>query len=344
MKPKQFVVLAAIAAATSLLAILTWSANNEWSEVTLGGSKLLPVVSGDPDKTARIEIRNHDSVIELERAGKEWKVKNRDGYPAKAEDAIRLVRRLAAAERVEPKTRKADRYHLIGTQDVEAEGSAAKRIRLFDAAGKQIADVLVGRTRIDAFGAGKAGTYARIPGEDQAWLVSGELDPAMRVKDWVEDEVFELVATKMKRLELQVAGGEPVVVERSKRDDGSYGDAKFVGLPEGTKPKAGDGAADLMRAAGSIDLEDVRKLAATPVGEGISTITFAGVDGLNVTMRVRKDGEDHWLSLEASGEGEAAKSAQELTARTAGWEYKLNPSKPAKLVPDRAALFETTSG
>ena len=43
-----------------------------------------------------------------------------------------------------------------------------------------------------------------------------------------------------------------------------------------------------------------------------------------MTMRLRKEGEDTWVSLEAVGaEGDAKKTAEEITKRAQGWEYKI---------------------
>ena len=69
----------------------------------------------------------------------------------------------------------------------------------------------------------------------------------------------------------------------------------------------------------SIDLEDVRKLDATPGRRGVSTVKIEQTDAPAVTLRLRKDGDAHWLSVTATGEGEAKKAAAEITsARRAG--------------------------
>ena len=50
-----------------------------------------------------------------------------------------------------------------------------------------------------------------------------------------------------------------------------------------------------------------------------------------VTPKLREEGEDHWLSLEASGgEGDTKKIAEEVTRKAAGWEFKINPGRPRR--------------
>jgi hypothetical protein len=116
----------------------------------------------------------------------------------------------------------------------------------------------------------------------------------------------------------------------------------FVGFPpEGKKLKDADAAEMLARAAGSIDLEDVRKLAEAPAGEGIGVVRIEMKDGPTAILRLRKDGDAHWLSVTASGEGEAArKAADEIAARTEGWEFKIPAGKANAILKKRADLLE----
>ena len=62
--------------------------------------------------------------------------------------------------------------------------------------------------------------------------------------------------------------------------------------------------------------------------------------GLTVTLRLRKDGDAQWLSVTAAGEGDAKKAADDITARTAGWEYQVSSNKVDSLLKRRADLFE----
>ena len=104
-------------------------------------------------------------------------------------------------------------------------------------------------------------------------------------------------------------------------------------------------AADLLaRAVGSIDMEDVRKLAAPPAGAGVSTVKIETTDGPTITLRLRKDGDAHWFSVAAAGEGdEAKKAAAEITQRTQGWEFKLPTFKSDAILKKRADLLEAGS-
>ena len=86
-----------------------------------------------------------------------------------------------------------------------------------------------------------------------------------------------------------------------------------------------------MRAAGNIDLEDVRKASAeaAPAGD-VSVAKLEADGGLAVTLQLRKEGEDTWVSLEASGaDGDAKKTAEEITqARRRAGSSRSRPTRP----------------
>ena len=99
-------------------------------------------------------------------------------------------------------------------------------------------------------------------------------------------------------------------------------------------------AESIVRAASAVELEDVRKLDSTPAGKDVSKISFKSANGLNITFRIRKDGDAHWLSITAVGEGDAMKQAGDVTAKTGGWEFKLPASKTESLLKRRVELLD----
>jgi hypothetical protein len=123
------------------------------------------------------------------------------------------------------------------------------------------------------------------------------------------------------------------------------GKLAFVGFPaEGKKLKDASAAESIVRAVASIDLDDVRKLEATPTGATVSTVTVETADGMTVTLRLRKDGDAQWLSVAATGgEGDAKKAAEEITARTQGWAFKIPSYKAEAILKKRSDLVEASA-
>ncbi len=99
----------------------------------------------------------------------------------------------------------------------------------------------------------------RKPGDAQTWLSNADLDVSVAVKDWVQASVLDLPAAKIAKVTIEIPGEEPLVIARDAADATKYA---LVGMPEGKKLKEGAGIDAIVRAAGNIELEDVRKPAA----------------------------------------------------------------------------------
>ncbi len=159
-------------------------------------------------------------------------------------------------------------------------------MRLLDAHGKPISEMVIGKSRPNAFGTGRGGIYVRRPGETQTWLAAGEPNMSIDVKDWVDVAIYKADVTKLQRVTVEHANEVPIVVEK-----GSAPNAKFElkSVPEGVKLKQNAPVDQIALGFGSIDFEDVRHLDTTPIGETVSVITTESTDGLTVTFRLRRE-------------------------------------------------------
>ena len=91
---------------------------------------------------------------------------------------------------VEAKTRDPKRYDLLELGDPAKDDAKSTLLRLSDADGKAIGELIVGKRRVSAFGRGKTGSYVRRPGNDQTWLTNVELKTSFDVSDWVKPVFF----------------------------------------------------------------------------------------------------------------------------------------------------------
>jgi hypothetical protein len=339
MKPTSFAALAVVTALAVAIAIATYATQNRWSQAKVSGAPLFPALAAQAARIAKIDIAQGDKSLTLAREKEGWSLADRGGYPAKAEAVRSLVVKLAQAELVEGKTRNKERYGLLELEDPAGKEAKSKLVRLADDKGGVIAEAIVGKKRYEAFGASKGGTYVRKPGDVQTWLSNVDLDVPAGVRDWVQPAVLDLQAAKIAKVTIEIPGEEPLTIERDAADASKH---KLVGLPEGKKLKEGAAIDSIVRAAGSIDLEDVRKPAASPSGE-TSTVRIEGDGGLGVTLKLRKEGEDYWLTLEASGaDGDAKKTAEDIAKRTQGWEYKISSAKAQSILKRRGDLIEAS--
>lgn len=353
MTPRNFVYLAIAAALSVLFAVVSFASNNQWSTGKAAGAKLFPTLVSDASQIASIEVRQGEHAVVLERTGGSWGLKNRGNYPADPSKVRTLLVGLAEADLIESKTRRPDRYAALELEDPADKNAKSRNVRLLGAKGNVIGEVVIGKKRHDLLGTGKSGTYVRKPGDPQTWLANAELDASAVAKDWLKTSVFTTDATKISRVTIEIPGEQALRVERQAAPvkDGkeakqstlepTAGKLQFAGFPPADKKLKDAGAAEsIARALSSIDMDDVRKLDAAPAAAGVSTVKIESTDGPMTTLRLRKDGDAHWLSVAASGEGEAKKAADEINQRTQGWEFKIPASKADSILKKRADLLD----
>lgn len=339
MKPQNFAALLVAAAVTSALAIVSSASNNRVARPKVAGAPLVAGLAANAPRIARIEISQGDKAVALALSGSSWVLASRDGYPARA-DAVRgLLVKMAEADLVEPKTTVKDRFGLLDLEDPTAKDAKSRLVRLLDAKGAAITEVVVGKKRLDAFGANRAGTYVRRAGEDQTWLASADLEASVQPKDWVAPAVFDVQPAKIAAVTIEVPGEQPLKLVR---DAAGGPSPKFniANLADGKKLKEAASVDTLVRAAATLDLDDVRK--ADPAAKAdAGTVTIEGEKGLKLVIALRKAGDDTWATITATGpDGEAKTHAEEITKKTAGWDFKLPAGKATAILKRLTDLIE----
>jgi hypothetical protein len=340
MRPRAFAALAVITLVAVAIAIATYASQNRWSQAKVTGAALLPGLAAQASRISRVELQQGDKTLALAKSDAGWTLADRGGYPVKPGAVRALLVKLAEAELVEGKTRNKDRFALLELEDPVGKDSKSRLLRLKDDQGAVIAETIVGKKRWDAFGGSKSGTYVRKPGDPQTWLSNGDLDVSLNVRDWVQAGVLDVPSTKIAKLTVEIPGEEPLVIARDGADTAKH---TLLGLPDGKKLKEGAGIDAIVRAVGNIELDDVRKAAAAPPANDVSVAKIEADGGLAITVRLRKEGDDTWVSLEAAGaEADAKKSADDIVKRTQGWEYKVPAYKAQAILKRRADLIEAS--
>lgn len=338
MKPSTFAGLIVATAVVGALAVTAYQVNNRVARPKASGSPLVANLASRGQQVAKIEIRQGEAAIALARGPEGWFLADRGGYPAKTEPIKALLVRLAEADLVEPKTRVPDRFGLLELEDPAGKGAKSRLVRLLGEKGNPIAEVIVGKKRTDAFGASRAGTYVRRPGDEQTWLASADIDASANVRDWVQAAILDLPLAKVSSVTVEVPGEEPLKITR---DAAGGASPKFnlAGLPADKKLKEGASVDAIARSASTLDLDDLR-MADAAAKPDAGTVTVESDGGLKVTLALRKAGDDTWATITASGDGDSKAQADEITKKVSGWEYKLPSGKAASLLKRRAELVE----
>ncbi|MGE0213597.1 MAG: DUF4340 domain-containing protein [Parvibaculaceae bacterium] len=337
MTPREFAALATVAVLSLITAIAVYSARAPGTLGATGTGKLVPGLAARAGEIARLSVTQGGRPLVIEKTGDTWLVKSQDGYPAETEKVRALVTSLADATLLEPKTRVSTRYAALEVDDPTGKNSNARLIKLETADGATIAEVIAGKPRLAATGAGakdKGGTYVRRPGDEQSWLASTSITGGAALKDWATARVFENPADKVRTLTVTVAGETPYEIKRA--DDGSH---TLAAIPAGKKVKYVNMIDNIVEAASFLDFDNVRKADASTAGEA-GTVAFETESGLKIALKVRRDKDAVWIAVDPASEGDAKTAADGIRTRTAGWEFSVTPSKADTMLKKLADLLE----
>ena len=339
MTPKNFATLAIAAAVSLTAALVIYSSSQSWQAAAAGGP-LFAGLTRDGASVARIAISQGDNRLTIEKSGERWLVKEKGGFPASTEKVRSLLLALSDANLAEAKTRREASFNILELEDPKDNAANSHLVQLAKADGTVLAETIVGKTRADAFGAGKAGTYVRRPGDVQTWLIDKEVVAGTKLSDWTRERLFDTSPEKIKSVTIATEGDTSFDITRE--SDGRT--FKLVRMPGGKKLKFANAADDIVDTLSSFNLNEARKLdseaakASTAAATGIARLETD--DGMKLYLKVRKDEAGHWMTLDASGVGNGMKSAADLMALAAGWEFKIPAAQAERIFKKQADILE----
>lgn len=340
MTPKVFAGLGIATVVCVVTAAGLYSANTSWSSGAATGEAVFPNLSTDINEVQSVVLVQGGESFTLERNGADWSLKEKDNYPVRSEPVRRLLIQLAEARLIDKKTGSREKHALLDLQDPKAKDSVARQVSLYDGSSKQLAELVLGKKRFDAFGTGKSGVYVRRASEDQTWLAQTEAAPELQISDWVDIEFFNFSTDKIDALEINWSDDVPVKLTKKSDKESEF---DFADMAEGQKLKKDVKAATVAEAFASLSLDDVKK--AGDAGEAADTaIATLNAQGMTVFFRLQKQGEENWLRVQAVADGDATeevkKTVADINSKVADWTFKLPQSKADAMFKRKSDLFE----
>ena len=279
---------------------------------------MFPDLTEKVNDAARVEVVSRLTAVTVVRddeAGDTWRLVEKENHPARADLVKRTVVGLAGLELVEERTALADWHKHINLTDPADKGTGV-RVSVYDAAGEELAALIVGKLEgsadIDATGT----IYVRRVGDDQAYVARGSFNLEQQPVAWLDTGVIDLAAGRVTRVDVLPEDGTSYAV--SLKDwDGASKPAYEI-----------DGLAD--------DLQPVTDYAITGVGNGLVGLQFTDVvpqedvileapvssvyntkDGLQVTVQAEKQDKSYYVVLDARAVDGADDAVVQEAARLA---------------------------
>jgi hypothetical protein len=277
-----------------------------------------------------IEVRRHDGTLLIKRDGPDrWVLPAKSDYPVRPERVRELLVGLTELRFTEPRTANPEMLERLGVDDPTRPGSTASLLRVLDAQGQPIVELVLGRRRVRMQGNVPESIYVRRPSESQTWLAEGRLpldgDPNL----WIDRDLTNIARERVRSLRVTREGEPPLFLQR-----GPDGDAPLRVIEPAETPELDEVSLDEVARAFEfltfLDVKPAAEIPGTRVGEGRFELT----DNLTLTLTLHKDGDTLWALIAAGGDEEAAR----LNARFRGWAYQVGQWKEKAFAPRLADL------
>jgi len=287
-----------------------------------------------------ITVTSKSGTFHLQLQQGKWVVVEKNSFPADVGQIRGIAVGVADLTMLEPKTGRADWLTYVGLGAPDKGGDAVN-LTLADMSGKPMAEVLVGRSQGAADELGRQTLYVRRPNENQSWLARGALTPKPNAADWLDQNVINIAAARVKGASVTPAMGPAYTLSRDTKDQQDF---KLVELPAG-RSLSFDGSPDGV--AGAIvgfTIEDVDKAGSFDFSKAPQSV-FHTFDGLDVTVKIATKGMDHWATIAAVGMNPATQTeATAINARLNGFAFKLPEMKMEQIVSPREVLLKPPGG
>lgn len=251
------------------------------------GEYLFPGLETKVNDVAKVEVVKGEDHVTIQRTDNNWKIVEKDNYPADFTKVKEVVMKIAAFTTIEAKTKIPENYAKLNVEDPTQEDTKAVQVSLKDDADNELASVIVGRMETGGFSTvGQDKTYVRKANDEQVWLVKGGLVVDEEPSDWVTEEILNIDVSRVKKVEITHKGGDTVIIEKEKPGEGDF---IIANLPKGKEAKSQSDLTQVARAMQTLRMVDVEKAEGFEFPEDKTMTTeLQTFDGLVITAKTVK--------------------------------------------------------
>ena len=290
------------------------------------GKPVLPGFAELRETASEIRITLADESYALAASPDGWSLSEASGYPVRPDRLNELATGLQELSWDAPRTRDPDKLNLIGLGDPR-EGGTGALIEVIGPGGDVTAALITGRK--DGF------IYARLPGDPQAFRVTGELPPLYSAEAWLDLTILELNPDAVAAIRLTDMAGRSLYLRRfTGESDQAFRPAPPFQDYERTNRLVTTGPALALARLQPLGVKPESALQSRPVARHV-TETF---DGLEVDVQAWREPDGLYITLRAVEAGEGAHRAAAINTRASGWAFRLSEVDWADFTPPVDAI------
>ena len=292
----------------------------------------LPELKQRLTEVAKIQIDSLGESVVLESQNNSWVVASKQNYPADTNSIRQLIYGMADLTIVEVKTADESLLSKIGlTQDSDD----SVRVRIMDVDGNTISDILFGKSQ-PALSSQGQDWFVRQFDDAQSWLLNGQLLLNRNAYQWLSKAILSMDTDDIQEVVLNTNHIDSLVIRKTDESQAF----ELVGEKDSEEIEAYK-LDEIVEAASSIQLDDVRLKSADQNNSSEATIQLKTKNGLNVEITVT-DTEQGWINLiaqtEMTDQG-VTEQSQALNKNWSEWEFQIPKYKLDTLLQKKQDLI-----
>ena len=337
MKPGTFYAFSGLTAAVVVAAGVAVSTQTEITVLNAGTDPAFPLLNGNVNAVAKIEIQNAKSNFSMTLDNGNWGLDQNDGYRVEFQKVKSAIVNLSNFKLIEKKTADAARYGRLELNDPADNDAKSRKVVLKDAKGNVLVDTVVGKLNPNLFGTGGAGTYIRRADEKATWLARGQVELGEEPNNWMARQIVNYGQEKVRRVVITSPEGRKIILGKAAAKEPNF---KIKNLPEGRAIKNKDEVDPLAGVMWRMMFDDVQKAEKQEWPATPWVAHYSVWDGYTVRIETVQFGDDFWGRfsatvdeevIEANQKTSAKKAVAKINARTKGWSYMLTAGDSEKL-------------
>lgn len=353
MKQRHLLALAAITAIFVIAALVAVMQRQSANQAAFARQPLFPDLAGRIESISKITVATSLETITLSRDAKGgWILPDNGGWAANFDAVRKTALALGGLMAIERRTRLAENHASLSLLAPGAAGGVTGKgfqIIAYDSAGAPMAALIVGKLRTPPDGNRPGVAYARRAGEDQTYLVEGDVNFPIQVSDWIDRMLFDIAAARIMSATVTPPAGPGYQVRRAD----PKAEFAFTEIPKDKEPALEGLAGKIAETVALLPLDNA--LPADRIDfTGAARVVHKMFDGLVLNSETVKFENRRWTRFAASFDADqaarAAKAglkpavdakaqAEAINARTSGWAFMLPGMRAADLMRDYYSLF-----
>lgn len=301
--------------------------------------RFLPDLAAQLDQVQRIRVEKGADHWTLVKTEGQWKLEEKDGYPADRARIREILWSMAQWERLDPKTQKPENYPRLGLAESGNGVEEARRVEISGSA-STLAAVRIGKRQPAKAGGGLSEFYVKKAQDSQVWLAQGRLPDLDGLRAFLNTSLFKIDRERVREVRWQLTDGESLRIFRS---DAKAQNFLLDGLKADEKLKSSYGVDGVADRLADLMLEDVRPAAMFGDATAALGADLATFEGLSVHLDLFERDGKYWARLKAkAGELVSSGSPVSPAGETPAGDQKMpkEASKPTvKPVGEEVAEF-----